>query len=187
MSSYATLSAVKAYLRVSGAGDDTLLTDLVTRASRMIDDHCGRWFITRQETRAYDAIGSHITGRLLLLDADLLSLTSLTNGDGAAISPQNVILRPVNWPPYFGISLRQESGLAWTYSGDPVGAISVAGTWGYSQSTPEPVVHATVRLAAWLYRQRDNGSAPEGASAHLPPDVRDMLMPYIRLQVRAVV
>ncbi len=192
MTDYATADLIKTYLRIGGSGDDTLLAALATRASRIIDDYCGRWFASRSETRHYDAFGSHITGKLLLLDADLLSLTALTNGDGAAISTNDVILRPINWPPYFGIALRQGSGLSWAYTTSPEGAISVEGVWGYSTTPPEPVVHAAVRLAGWLYRQRDTGGqagvTAQGVGipeALIPRDVRDLIDPYVRLRMRA--
>ncbi|GAB4479056.1 MAG: hypothetical protein Kow00124_24210 [Anaerolineae bacterium] len=184
MGDYTTVSDVKAYLRIAGSGDDALLAALVSRASRLIEDHCGRWFEARTETRRYDAIGQHISGPLLLLDADLLSVSELVNGDGAVIPASAYVLRPPNWPPYFGISLRRSSGLAWTYSADPEEAIQVTGMWGYAATAPEPVAQAALRLTAWLYRQRDNGA--EGAEA-LPADVRALLGPYLRLRIKAVI
>jgi hypothetical protein len=196
MADYTTVNDLKTYLHVTGSGDDTLLGDLVTRASRMLDDHCGRWFVAQNETRKYDAVGAHITGKLLLLDADLLSLTSLTNGDGSEISLDDVILRPVNWPPYFGVALKQSSGLSWTYSTDPEAAIEVEGQWGYSETAPEPIEQAALRLAAWLYRQRDTGAetgevqvTERGVSvapARLPRDVLDLIGPYVRVRIMAV-
>jgi hypothetical protein len=196
MADYTTVNELKTYLHITGSGDDTLLGDLVTRASRMLDDHCGRWFVAQGETRYYDAIGPHITGRLLLFDADLLSLTSLTNGDGSNISLDDVILRPVNWPPYFGVALKQSSGLSWTYTTDPEAAIQVEGQWGYSSVAPEPIEQAALRLAAWLYRQRDTGAetgevqvTERGVSvapARLPRDVLDLIGPYVRVRIAAV-
>ncbi|HEC23056.1 MAG TPA: hypothetical protein ENI95_09075 [Chloroflexi bacterium] len=193
MTDYTTVSALKGYLRISGTGDDALLGDLVTRASRMIDDHCGRWFSAETQTRYYDAVGAHITGQLLFLDADLLSVTTLVNGDGTEVSSDDYILRPVNWPPYFGIALKTSSGLGWTYTDSPEKAIRVTGTWGYSATPPEPIVHATIRLAAWLYRQRDTGAEPSQvevsergvsiAPARLPRDVLDLIGPYVRLRL----
>src|SRR5687767_13205541 len=119
MADYTTLSAVKTYLHITGTAHDALLTELISRASRLVDDHCGRWFGTQNQTRYFDAVGSHISGRLLLLDADLYSLTSILNGDGATILPADVILRPINSPPYFGVSLKQGGGLRWGYMSDP--------------------------------------------------------------------
>jgi len=195
MADYTTLNIVKTYLRITASTDDDLLEDLIATASRMIDDYCGRRFVAENETRSYDAVGPHIIGRLLLLDGDLLSLTTLTNGDGSEIDAEDVVLRPMNSTPYFGISLKQGSGLAWTYDDSPEGAISVEGQWGFSASAPEPVAQAAIRLTAWLYRQRDTGA--EGSAgvqvgdqggavppARLPRDVRDLLSPYIYLRMR---
>lgn len=182
MADYTTVDAVKAYLRISTSTDDTLLADLIRRACRIIDDHCARRFDSWNETRVYDATNTQITGHTLLLDADLLALTALTNGDGSPIDLDATILRPVNWPPFFGVSLREGSGVAWVVSDVPGCAIRVTGTWGYDESIPEPIEHAAVRLAAWLYRQRD-GSA---GSELLPRDVRDLLAPYIRLRLKTL-
>jgi hypothetical protein len=197
MTDYTTTAALKSYLRITSTADDALIASLITRASIMIDNHCGRWFSAKTMTRSYDAVGYHITGRLLLLDADLLTVTTIINGDGMNISPMAVLLRPINWPPYFGISLTQSSGLHWTYLDDPEGAISISGTWGYDAVTPEPVVQAAIRLASWLYRQRDTGAEPVAEPqpdargvirppAHLPVDITQMLMPYIRTRIKAV-
>lgn len=194
MADYTTVTDLKTYLHISGSADDALLADLITRASRIVDRHCHRHFAAVQETRCYDAVGSHITGKLLLLDADLLSLTTLTNGDGAVIDADDTILRPVNWPPYFGISLKASSGLGWTYTDDPEGAISVEGVWGYSAEPPPEIVQAVTRLAAWLYRQRDTGvdttevevteRGTAAAPSRLPRDVRQMIDPFIRVLIK---
>lgn len=193
---YATVEDLKTYLHITGTAHDALLADLITRASRLIDDHCGRWFGTVSQTRTYDAVGLHLSGRLLLLDADLYSLTSIQNGDGATITPADVILRPLNWPPYFGVSLKQGSGFRWGYTGDPEGAITVTGQWGFNPAVPDAVEHSALRLAAWLYRQRDTGG--EGAQIEmtdhgvavapprLPRDVVDMLSPYVKLRIKVL-
>src|SRR5574341_70806 len=194
MIDYTTLSAVKSYLRITTTADDTLLSAFITRASRMIDDHCGRWFSAETQIRKFDAVGRHISGSLLFVDADLLTITSLINGDGARIPSNAYVLRPSNFPPYFGVSLLASSGLYWNHTGDPENAISISGTWGYSAATPDPVGQAAIRLAAWLYRQRDTGAEPVGevqvtergvavAPARLPRDVADLLMPYIRARM----
>ena len=52
MADYTTVSAVKTYLRIASATDDAILANFVTRASALIDDHCGRWFTALTQTRA---------------------------------------------------------------------------------------------------------------------------------------
>jgi len=192
---YTNVATLKTYLQISGAADDTLLADLVTRASRLVDEHTRRHFYTVEETRYYDAKGSHITGNMLLVDADLLEVSEVVNGDGEVLTPSDFRLRPLNWAPYFGIALKPAGNKRWTYSDDPEGAISVTGTWGYGQAVPPIVTHATIRLAAWLYRQRDTGAEPQQVEVNergvasspprLPRDVTDMLGPFIRVKIIA--
>jgi hypothetical protein len=194
MADYTTTAEVKTYLRITSSADDTLIGTLVTRASALIDDACGRWFTAQTATRKYDAVGNHITGRLLLVDADLLTVSTLTNGDGSNIATSDIILRPINWPPYFGIALKASSNLNWTYQTDPAGAISVTGTWGYAATPPAAIAQASVRLAAWLYRQRDTGAELSAEPlisergtvrppSRLPRDVEDMISPFVRLKI----
>lgn len=178
MADYTTVSAVKDYLRIGG--DDASLAGLVTRASAMIDDYCGRWFTPIISTRSFATRGNHITGRLLLLDADLLAVSAITLGDGVTLSPASFILRPVSWPPFFGVSLKQTSGLRW---GGVAGPILISGTWGYAVTTPEPVSAAAVRLAAWLYRQPVDQPKAAPPADRLPVEIRQLLGPYVRLRM----
>lgn len=65
---------------------------------------------------------------LWLGDADLLSVDSLTNGDGTSISSTSYWLEPRNKKPYRYIRLKSDE--SWVFNTD--GEISVAGSWGYS-------------------------------------------------------
>lgn len=195
MADYCTLEQVKNYLHIGSNSDDALLAGLISTASALIDDRCGRFFSAQVGTRYYDAIGPHVAGHMLLLDEDLLSVTQIVNGDGSLVPIDKVMLRPINRLPYFGISIRQESGIRWTYDDNPEGAIAVTGTWGHSASPPPAVQHATMRLTVWLYRQRDMGGeaidlevSERGVSvapARLPQDVMDILHPFVRFRMRA--
>jgi hypothetical protein len=184
---YTTTRAVKDYLHITSHDADAVLAKLVTRASVMIDTYCGRWFTPIIETRQYQPRGSHITGRLLLLDADLLSVSAITVGEAETLNPSSYILRPVNWPPYFGISLKQNSLLRWGTIGGLGHQIAVSGTWGYALSVPDPVVTAAIRLTAWLYRQFDSAvdEKPDEQAARLPGEIRQLLGPYVRLRISA--
>lgn len=197
---YTDSAAIKAYLRIAGSGDDTLLAEIAGRASRIIDRHCGRWFYARAETRTYCVAGPHVSDRLLFLDADLLSVGAIVNGDGIAVSLGSIVLNPPNMAPYYSIRLKRASGLAWTSAADGDQPIAVEGVWGYSVEPPAEIVQAALRLAAWLYRQRDTGAdvpaAPEGQivlttrGAALPPprlpaDVLHLVAPYVRARLLA--
>lgn len=193
MADYTTALAVKDYLHITSHDADAALAKLVTRASAMIDTYCGRWFTPIIETRQYQPSGSHITGRLLLLDADLLSVSAITVGEGRGdspsetLNPDSYLLRPVNWPPYFGISLKQNNLLRWATVGGLGGTIAVSGTWGYALTTPDPVVMAAIRMTAWLYRHFDTAvdENPDEQAARLPGEIRQMLGPYVRLRISA--
>jgi len=189
MANYTTWAAVKAYLAIEGVTDDTLGQALVSRACAMIDQFCRRSFAQWTATRLFDVP----SGPTLWLDEDLLSVTTLLNGDGATLASGQYKLLPTNVTPKYGIRLR--SGASWVggSTGDDQ-AISLAGSWGYSSTPPDDVVQAAVRLSAWLYKQRD---APFGTTARpdvgivevpaaIPEDVKAILLRYQRVRVAAV-
>ena len=53
------------------------------------------------------------------------------------------------------IDIRANSAKYWRYTTDPEGGITVTGKWAYSLTPPEAIKQATIRLAAYLYKQRD--------------------------------
>lgn len=189
MANYCTVAQVKALISATESGDDALLAVLVTRASALVDQHTGRTFADRSETRTFTP-GTDTDGLTLLLDDDLISITTLTNGDGTVIAAASYKLLPLNHTPKHAIRLLASSGLSWTYTDDAEGAISVNGKWGYclSASCPADVVQATARLALWLYRQREApfsrvGNVMTGeyeVPVAMPDDVQKMLQPYLR-------
>lgn len=193
MADYCTVADVKALAGMAETTDDTLLGTLITRASALIDRYTGTTFAERTETRYYTP-SVHNDGNLLLLDDDLLSVTTLTNGDGEVIPSSGYVLYPLNKSPKYGIKLK--SDYSWTYTDDPEGAISVAGTWGYCTEADRPadITQACARLALWLYRQKD---APFGKMGNtitgeyevpvaIPMDVAQTLMRYRRLAMGGV-
>ena len=116
---YCSLAQLKAYTGVTGAGDDTLLTDCIVRAEGIIDSTTGRTFeASTDSTRTFDG-EMDVVGRTLYLDADLCAITSITNGDGGAITAGQVVSEPRNTAPYYALTLKASSGLAWTYEDDP--------------------------------------------------------------------
>ena len=185
MADYCTVADVKALAGAESAGDDALLATLVARASALVDTYTRRAFTATTTTRYYSP-GEDTHGLTLFLDADLLSITTLTNGDGEEIASGDYALLPLNTERRDRIKLKASSGLTWTYDADPEGALSVAGTWGYSTTPPADIVQATARLALWLYRQRE---APFGKIGNtitgeyeipvaLPSDVKAILNQY---------
>jgi hypothetical protein len=97
-----------------------------------------RQFYPSIETRLYDVPSE----REIVLDNDLLSLSTLTNGDGTVIPAIDITLRG-NRAPYWSVAPKDTSSLFWVYSstGSREQVISVYGTWGY---------HEQYSQRAWL-------------------------------------
>jgi len=131
---YATLTDYKAYSTARGqtastdATDDAVISNLLTQASRYLDRETKRQYFPSVETRLYDIPYD----RDLILDGDLLEVTTFTNGDALTISSTNYLLKG-NRPPYWCISLRDISTVSWTTSSDGSAeqVLSLAGVWGY--------------------------------------------------------
>lgn len=187
---YCTVANLKTYLGIpSGTTtDDALLTDLVASAQAMIDAATGRTFEASQDsTRYLDAVRD-VDGRELIFDADICSITSVTNGDSVVVATNEYATMPRNETPYYGIRLLSSSGKAWTYTDDAEGAIAVVGKWAYSETAPADIEHACKRLAAYMYRQKDNAQDLDRAvvvgnatllPSQLPGDVMNAIRHYV--------
>lgn len=126
---YATLAAFKRYKNVQQATEDTLLNELLDRASRFIEKRCGRRYDVRKETRSFDVP----SGAMLILDDDLLQVDTLTNGDDTTLAATEYILQTPNRTPSWGIKILATSDYDWEEDGDgeTEGVIDVDGLWGY--------------------------------------------------------
>jgi hypothetical protein len=155
---YATLTDLREYLGLAATetADDALLARLLEQVSRNIESHCGRRFDARQETRVFDyplppasryRFGSYsaddfvsamsasadMNAGRLRMDDDLLSATTITNGDGATVSSGDYVLEPANMTPSSAIRIKSGSSERWLpgSDGSREQVISVAGVWGY--------------------------------------------------------
>ena len=191
---YCTLTQLRTYVGATTTADDTLLADCILRAQTRMERYTKRRFEAPVDSaRTFDGIHD-VRGRELWLDTDLCAITSITNGDGATISAASVVSEPRNATPYYALTLLRSSGLAWTYTTDPEDAISVTGRWAYSITPPADIEQACVRLAAWLYRQKDSSAdidrpmvSGDGTTllpTRIPSDVEAILRPYIRVSIR---
>ena len=183
---YTTWAAVKTYLDISGTGDDALGALLVARVTDAIDRYCRRRFRAVTATRYFDVPEDDT----LWLDDDLLSITTLTNGDSTVITSASYVLLPVNKSPKYAVRLKENTSTVWEGSTTTdYQVISIAGSWGYSTTPPDDIVHATIRWTAWLYRQRDGVFGQSGTAGRvgvidapqsLPDDIEQLLKPYKR-------
>lgn len=115
---------------VAGSGEGTFLLGLIREVSGIINGIARREFAPTVATRYFHAT-QQVDGADLLLDKDLLAITTVTNGDAVAVASNERTTRPKNETPYWVIRLLQSSSKMWTYNTDPDDAISVAGVWGY--------------------------------------------------------
>lgn len=155
---YVTLADLKEELGVTGTSDDGQLRNKINDAQRYIDGQTNRTFEAVTKTRYYGSgILDYFDSSIIHIDDDLLSITTLLNGDANAteiVAASYWLLDRNAGPPYHGIKLTDTSGVSWEWAVD--GWISIAGTWGYATNTPDDIRRATIRLAAYYYRNKDS-------------------------------
>jgi hypothetical protein len=153
---YATLAAYKTWGKITStdATDDTVIESIIEGVSRYIDSRTGRTFYARTETRYYDVPADR--GRSLMLDDDLLTVTTLTNGDSDTIAATEYHLLPKNITPKREIRLTKTTTEYWDTDseGDDEWVISVAGTWGYASATPHDIREACYLITQSFYKRR---------------------------------
>ena len=183
---YAVLADVKAYLGITDTVDDNLIGELITRAQEIIDAYTGRVFEAETAIKYFSV--DDVEGRWLnLWGYDLLTVTTLTNGDATVISSGNYRLEPRNETPKWAIRLDEDT--TWEFD-DSDDEVSVAGTWGYTATAPSDIEHACIRLISFLYRQKDTSGDIDRAMitgdgvtimpSALPKDVMSILNKYRR-------
>lgn len=154
---YTDNTAVKLYLGLTGSGDDTFITALIVRAQAMIDKMAGRTFeASSDSTRYFFRKDVDLWSGTLWFDGDLCSITSVTNGDGNAVTVSDIQTMPTNSTPYYALRINPSVG-AFTAGVTDAERITVVGKWAYSTSAPADIVHATIKLAGFIYRSRENG------------------------------
>ena len=183
---YATLAGLRARLGITGVSDtadDAVLEAVVESVSRAIDDFCGRRFYAATQTRYFTALRAD----RLLVD-DLLSVTTLKtddDGDGTYettwtaadyyLAPYNAQLESVP-RPYWRIEVSE--GGDYTFPCDVRRGVEIAGSWGFSSTTPDVVEQACLFQAAHEFRSQ---SMPLGVSGTGSLRVSDEFASDVRL------
>lgn len=88
---------------------------------------------------------SNTAAVLWLGDADLLSVDTLTNGEGTTISSGSYWLEPRNKAPYRYIRLKSDE--SWVFNTD--GEVSIAGTWGFSSAADGEIADCVKQTAKY--------------------------------------
>jgi len=175
---------------IQSADEDGYIERLIARAGAFIDDQTGRQFEAAAETRYFDPTDPLVVdGAYLYLDKDLVSVTTLTNGDADVLTvTTEYLLLPINdGPPYRAVKLVYSGGIFWTYEDDPEKAISLLGSWGYQAAVPTSISEAGALLSAYYYRARKAGPDQDRtiiangtviAPSSVPGLVEEMIAPY---------
>ena len=191
---YLTLAEAVAYVGRNEARADAELEDVVTSASRLIDNYCGRHFYQRTaeartfEVEEFDCLefGPY---------NDLTTLTTLktdSNGDGTyetTISSSNYVLEPYNAAvfdqPYTELELINAVTFPIPAASGRENLIQITGTWGWPVVPPE-VKQACRIMVAEVAKLAD---APLGVAGYgefgvfrvsgsIPPRARQLLDPF---------
>ncbi len=183
---YATLAEARAELGISDVSDttdDAVLEAVVESVSRAIDDFCGRRFYAATQTRYFTALRAD----RLLVD-DLLSVTTLkTDDDGTYettwtaadyyLAPYNAQLESVP-EPYWRIEVSEGGDYDF-----PVGTrrgVEIAGSWGFSATTPDVINRACLFQVAQEFRTRHVPLGIQG-SGDMAVEIRGIgLHPFVK-------
>lgn len=194
MADYTTADLVKGRLDIEDTIDDAIITSVVTAASRVIDEMCGRSFQAVTETRYFSAGCSYEVD----ID-DLTTLTTLqTDSDGDRTYEDTWATTDYDLEPY------NAAAKSWPYTKltiTPIGqyafptvrkGIKITGVWGWP-TVPSAVEEAATLLAIRWFKRKD---APFGIAGvnelgqvqmmgSSDPDVKAMLASYRKFTVGA--
>lgn len=190
---YATLSQVKAALRITDAVDDALLEMAVESASRLIDGYTERSFYTAGTATRY-----FYTQDPYVVQTDdfrsLVSLKTSSNADGIyditwaaddyQVEPLNDFHGGLPWP-YTRIRAIGD----YTFPSTPENTVELTAVYGWP-NVPTTVTQATVIQASRIFKRLDSPLGVAGfgeigvmrVSSSLDPDVRMLVEPYRRMR-----
>jgi hypothetical protein len=189
---YATLSEVKASLRLTDNTDDALLERAIESASRRIDGYCGRFFYKTSQT----PVTMYPINEFLLAFPNDVANTSVTikidtNADGTyattLVQGTDYILEPTNAPlqgyPY--LHARMVGGQTFPLDVLPsFPTVQVTAQWGWN-AVPSDVNQACILLAMRQFARLNSALGVVGFAdmainvRAVDPDVRDLLNQFV--------
>lgn len=126
-----TLDDVRAHRRLATdeTTDDALIKKFIVQASMEFCAAVRRTPIVYFAERRFDYSPKFIkNSRKLFTDEDLLAVTAIENGNGAAITPASTLMQPPNVWPKYGVLLTSD---AWVHGDYREQCIGITGWWGY--------------------------------------------------------
>ena len=192
---YASLSEVKAALRITDAVDDSLLEMAVESASRLVDGHAGRRFWNAGTATKYFVAQDDYVCEVDDISSSTIVLQTSSGADGIfdttwdiddyQLEPLNAELDGISWPY---TSIRAIGDYLWPISGGEA-LVKVTGVFGWP-SVPIAIKQATIIQASRIFKRLDSplgvaGFGDLGAirvTRDLDPDVAQLVMPYKRMR-----
>jgi hypothetical protein len=191
---YTTATDVVAYADITpvSAADTALLNTFIAAAKDYIDGFCRQTFEASADSTRYFDPTRDASGRKLYLDAPLIAITTVTNGNGVLVTASQYITEPRNQTPYTSLVLKGNAGIAWTYTDTPENAIAIVGRWAHSLTAPDGIVQIAKELVAYYWRQKESTGDLDRAvlvgnntilPARIPLDIKEKLTHYRRLAI----
>jgi hypothetical protein len=149
---YITVPEFKTYRNVTETTDDTLIFSMIAGATGYLENGWGYVYRCDSDTDR-DFYEDDVDGLRLCFDKPIASITSITNGDGAAVASTEYILSPRDGP-YFEARLKSTSSVRWITYPDP---ITVTGRWAMTVTPPARVKEACKVVVNYLYEKRSTG------------------------------
>lgn len=208
MGNYVSVDDVKVFASITDTSFDIRLALLIPVVEIAVETHCRRWFYAKTQTRRYDAQNytrtlygrlpdSHDakyvesrSGKKLWLDADLISLTTLMNGNDTEIPTTEVFLYPLQGPPYRWIEIKEHSTYSFTYVNTPQSAFAVTGEWGDTRASSVELVKLACKAWVAMLLDDDLGKGIQSKSigdfsvsydlqqtSHMTPEGHQVLRP----------
>jgi hypothetical protein len=195
---YATLSQIKAALRIVDTIDDSLLEMAIESASRLIDGHTGRTFYSAGTASRVFAADDDFVCQIDDLQNDTIVLETAENADNTfdttwsttdyQLEPLNKTLDGQSW--VFTRIRATGDYLFPIYGGEAL--VRVTGVWGWP-AVPSPVTQATIIQASRIFKRLDSPLGVAGVgdlgvmrvSKDIDPDVAQLVSTYKRMQVFA--
>lgn len=200
MMAYCTVEQVRREIITEKSADNDLIGDAITQASDWINRYTKTTFEVGKDSTRYFRIDKSVDGRLLTIAQPLCALTSVTNTDGTVIDSSDYQIQPLNWQVegnlITGVTLKRSVSVRWKRTRYPEeDLIAVVGRWGYSVDVPPLIERAAIRLATFMYKQRESGvldtvAIPEAGivqmPAGFPKEVRLMLRGFIQRKMETL-
>ena len=197
MADYASLSELKAALRITDNVDNTALQAVLTSASRFVDQYCQRDFTVASGTATRDYVPSGRWESLPIDDATSIVSVKIDEDLDQTFS---TTLRAIDFQPE--PVNRRVSGNDWVYTRlvpiedgywpvwEGRATVRVEATYGWP-AVPDGVKTATIIQASRLFTRYDSplgvaGFGEMGAmrvSFKADPDVQMLLQPYRRIHL----